>query len=133
MAAHPEAAARHDVFVCTACRHAGTDDLSGAALLQTLYEAFVACALSDTFAVSGVNCMAGCGRPCTVGFQADAMAGWLFGDLTLADAPDIIAFAALYASLPDGWCRSTERPGKLASTALARIPAIPPVIHPAAT
>ena len=124
---------RHHIHVCTACRDRVTDTLPGDALILALRGGLITCSLSDRFAVSGVNCMAGCGRPCTVGFQADAKAGWLFGDLTQADAPDIIAFAALYAALPDGWCRSTERPGKLASTALARIPAIPPAIHQAAT
>ena len=124
---------RHHIHVCTACRDRVTDTLPGDALIEVLREGLITCKLSDRFAVSGVNCMAGCARPCTVGFQGDGKAGWLFGDLARADAPDIMAFAALYASLPDGWCRSTERPGKLANTALARIPAIPPAIHQAAT
>jgi len=116
---------RHHIHVCTACRDREADLLPGDALILALRAGLPACGLSDAFAVSGVNCMAGCARPCTVGFQADGKAAWLFGDLTPADAPDLLAFAQLYAALPDGWCRSTERPGKLSQTALARIPAVP--------
>ena len=116
---------RHRIHVCTACRDREADLLPSEALITSLRAGLAVCGLSDAFAVSGINCMAGCARPCTVGFQADGKAAWLFGDLTPADAPDLIAFAQLYASLRDGWCRSTERPGKLSKTALARIPATP--------
>jgi predicted metal-binding protein len=126
MAAHPEPAACHHVFVCMTCRDAGADDLPGAALLQTLHQAFAHCDLSNTFTVSGVRCMAGCTRSCTVGFAATGKAAWLFGDLRPEDCNDIVAFAGLYASLKDGWCSSTDRPGKLSRSALARIPSLPP-------
>jgi predicted metal-binding protein len=129
MAAHPEPAACHHVFVCTACRDASADDLPGAALLQTLHQAFAACGLADTFTVSGVRCMAGCTCPCTVGFTASGKAAWLFGDLGPADCADIVAFAGLYASLKDGWCSSIDRPGKLSRSALARIPSLPPAMN----
>ncbi len=129
MAAHPEHAACHHVFVCTACRDAGADDLPGATLLQTLREAFDACGLSGTFIISPVRCMAGCARPSTVGFAANGKAAWLFGDIGPADCTDIVAFAGFYASLHDGWCSSTDRPGKLSRSALARIPCLPLVQH----
>ena len=125
MARYPGPMGRHHIHVCTACRDREADDLPGEALIAALRAGLSACGLSDAFAVSGIDCMAGCARPCTVGFQADDKAAWLFGDLAAADAPDLIVFAQLYASLPDGWCRSTERPGKLSQTALARIPAVP--------
>lgn len=37
---------------------------------------------------------------------------------------DIVRFAELYAELEDGWCRSVDRPGKLAENILARLPAM---------
>jgi predicted metal-binding protein len=125
MAPHPGPTARHHIQVSTACRDREADDLTGDALILALRADLAACGLSDAFAVSGVKCMVGCARPCTEGFQADGKAAWLFGDLTPADAPDLLAFAKLYAESPDGWCRSTQRPGKLSQTALARIPALP--------
>lgn len=114
----------HHIHVCTACRDREADNLPGEALIAALRAGLNDCDLSDTMTVSGINCMASCGHPCTVGFHADGKAAWPFGDLSCADAPDLLAFAQLYASLPDGWCRSTERPGKLARAALARIPAV---------
>ena len=93
--------------------------------MRPLHQAFAACDLSNTFTVSGVLCMAGCTRPCTVGFAANGKAAWLFGDLGPADCADIVAFAGLYAVLNDGWCSSTDRPGKLSRSALARIPSLP--------
>jgi len=125
MAPYPGPLGRHHIHVCTTCRDREADDLTGDALILALRAGLAACGLSDAFAVSGVKCMAGCARPCTVGFQADGKAAWLFGDLTPANVFDLIAFAQLYAALPDGWCRSIERPSKLSQTAIARIPAIP--------
>lgn len=116
---------RHHIHVCTACRDRAADDLPGEALIAALRGGLDARELSNAFTVCGINCMAGCAHPCTVGFHAGGKAAWLFGDLTPADAPDLLAFAQLYASLPDGWCSSTERPGKLARAVLARIPAVP--------
>jgi len=115
----------HHIHVCTTCRGREAADLPGEALIAALRAGLDVCDLSDGFTVSGINCMAGCGHPSTVAFHSDGKAAWLFGNLTLADAPDLLAFAQLYTSFPDDWCRSTDRPGKLARPALARIPAVP--------
>lgn len=81
----------------------------------------------DDFSVAGVTCMAGCGHPLTVAFTAPGKASYLFGDINAeCDAADLIAFARLYRSLPDGWCNEGQRPPGLAGKTLARIPADPP-------
>lgn len=121
MSDHPAPA--HHIHVCTACRNAGTDERPGTALMELLTEAAAQGALPGGFTVSAINCMAGCAHPCAVGFQASGKAAWLFGDLLPEDLADLLAFADRYHRLPDGWCRSTERPGKMARAALARIPA----------
>ena len=115
----------HHIHVCTACRDREADEQPGEAPIAALRAGLDVCDLSDAFTVCGINCMAGCAYPCTVGFNAGGKAAWLFGDLTLADTRDLLAFAQLYAPLADGWCRSPERPGKLARAALARIRATP--------
>ena len=115
----------HRITVCTSCRHTGTDCRPGHDLIRRLRAALDAAggAVGRDFAVSGVACMAGCKRPCTVAYHADAKATYLFGDVEPdADIPDLVAFAQQYRSLPDGWC-STTRPGKLRTSTLARIPA----------
>lgn len=116
--------ARHQILVCQSCRHKGDACRPGLALLERLRSAIAAAGLGDDFQVSGTACMAGCDRPCTVAWRATAKATWLFGDVEPeADIDDLVAFARLYRQLEDGWCRAADRPGKLADTVLARIPA----------
>lgn len=117
----------HQITVCTACRdkrhHAARP---GQILIERLRAAMAA---NDTvgahFAVAEVTCMAACSHPCAVAFHAEHKASYVFGDMhPEADIGDILAFAQQYAQLHDGWCASVDRPGKLRSNALARIPAM---------
>ena len=120
--------ARHQIVVCTTCRHLGSDCRPGLELIDKL-RAGVRLAqqtglVGDDFAVEGFACMAGCSRPCTVAYRADGKCSYLFGDIDAdADIDDLLAFAALYADRQDGWSRSAERPGGLSGKTLARIPA----------
>jgi predicted metal-binding protein len=80
--------------------------------------------IPEDFAISGVACMAGCDRPCTVAYHGTQKATYLFGDMTPEDdIDDLVAFAKLYAALDDGWCSSLDRPGKMRQSTLARVPA----------
>lgn len=116
----------HRITVCTSCSHKGSACRPGLELIARLRTA-----LSDAggivgrdFEVSGVGCMAGCDRPCTVAYQATAKATYLFGDIAPdEDVDDLIAFARQYRDLEDGWCSSTTRPGKLRRATIARVPA----------
>lgn len=117
---------KHKIFVCTSCRHRGTECRPGFELIKTLQEALKAAlpVSADDFEVSGIACMAGCSRPCTVAYRASEKATYLFGDIDPdTDIDDLVAFAQQYRSLEDGWCNSGDRPGKLRHTTLARIPA----------
>ncbi|MEM5582259.1 DUF1636 domain-containing protein [Roseibium sp. AS2] len=117
---------KHRIFVCTSCRHKGGDCRPGHDLIAKLQEALKGAAplVADGFEVSGIACMAGCSRPCTVAYRANEKATYLFGDIDpQTDIDDLVAFAEQYRFLDDGWCTSGDRPGKLRRTALARIPA----------
>jgi len=95
-------------------------------LIEKLRRAIAAAgdSIAEDFAVSGVACMAGCDRPCTVAYHGTQKATYLFGDMTPEDdIDDLVAFAQQYAELGDGWCSSLDRPGKLRSSTLARVPA----------
>jgi len=118
----------HRITVCTSCREKGDEYRPGADLIAALKEE-----LPEGFEVAGVQCMAGCSRPCTVAYQASGKATYLFGDISLGeDLNDLKAFAAQYRALEDGWCSSVDRPGKLRRTTLARVPAmLAPVAAPA--
>ncbi|MEM8703058.1 MAG: DUF1636 domain-containing protein [Pseudomonadota bacterium] len=116
----------HKIFVCTSCRHKGTQCRPGFELIAKLGEALRLAAplVGDDFEVSGIACMAGCSRPCTVAYRASEKATYLFGDVDPdTDIDDLVAFARQYREMEDGWCSSAQRPGRLGQTTLARIPA----------
>ncbi|PWJ15887.1 DUF1636 family protein [Jannaschia seohaensis] len=117
---------RHRISVCTSCRHKGTECRPGLELIARLRAALDAAgAVAEEFEISGVACMAGCDRPCTIAYHADAKATYLFGDIAPEeDICDLVAFAQQYRGLEDGWCAATVRPGKLRTGTLARIPAM---------
>jgi len=116
----------HRITVCTSCRHKGTECRPGYELIERLRKAIDAAdkAIPEDFEISGVACMAGCDRPCTVAYHGTKKATYLFGDIDPAtDIEDLVSFAQQYAYLHDGWCSSVDRPGKLRKTTLARVPA----------
>ncbi|MBZ9705253.1 DUF1636 family protein [Mesorhizobium sp. ESP7-2] len=114
----------HQIIVCTLCRDVPTGVRSGEGLCAELRSRLSAQPdVAHGFTVEGVTCMAGCARPLAVAFQAPGKAAYLFGSIDAqADAADLVRFARLYASLPDGWCNSGQRPPRLAGKTLARIP-----------
>lgn len=115
----------HRITVCTSCRHTGTECRPGYELINRLRQAIEAAggAVPEDFEISGVACMAGCDRPCTVAYHGSRKATYLFGDIDPeTDIDDLVSFAKQYAYLHDGWCSSVDRPGKLRKSTLARVP-----------
>ncbi|WP_372573400.1 DUF1636 family protein [Ruegeria jejuensis] len=81
--------------------------------------------LPKGFAIRAIDCMAGCDRPATVGFQANNKAQYLFGDIQTAQDIDALAqFAEQYRQSPDGWTNATDRPRPLLTKTLSRMPRI---------
>ena len=122
----------HQITVCTSCKHKGSQCRPGYELIEKLRRAISAAgdSIAEDFAISGVACMAGCDRPCTVAYHGTQKATYLFGDITPEDdIADLVDFAKHYAALENGWCSSVERPGKLRTSTLARIPAALMVIE----
>lgn len=114
------------ITVCTSCRHKGTDCRPGYELIAKLRSAIDAAGdtVDENFEISGVACMAGCDRPCTVAYHGTRKATYLFGDIEPdEDIEDLVDFARQYALLHDGWSSSVDRPGKLSTSTLARVPA----------
>lgn len=110
----------HHLTVCLTCRDRDTGERPGQAIGEALA---LALQPEADWTVSGVECMAACSQPCAIALTAEGKTSWLFGGLTLDGVPDIAAFARQYHGLADGWCKASERPGRMAKTALARIPA----------
>ncbi|MEL6682032.1 MAG: DUF1636 domain-containing protein [Pseudomonadota bacterium] len=117
---------KHRITICTSCRHKGSECRPGYELIERLRKAIALAgdAVPAEFEISGVACMAGCDRPCTVAYHGTKKATYLFGDIDPdTDIDDLVSFAKQYAYLHDGWCSSVDRPGKLQKATLARVPA----------
>ncbi len=117
----------HRISICTSCKHVGETCRPGYELIKRLRAAIEMAgnAITEDFEISGVACMAGCKHPCTVAYQSTRKATYLFGDISPEqDIEDLVSFAQQYAALADGWCSSVDRPGKLRTNTLARVPSM---------
>jgi len=110
----------HFLLVCASCKGVETVDRVIDALEPRL---------PDGYAIRQVNCMAGCDRPTTIGFQAPGKAQYLFGDITTGQDLDAVAeFADQYRRSADGWTNATDRPRALFTKTLSRMPRIDPEV-----
>lgn len=106
----------HYLLVCATCKGADAAEQVTAELAHRL---------PDRFAIRAVNCMAGCERPTTIGFQAPGKAQYLFGDIATEQDLDAVAqFADQYFRSEDGWTNATDRPCALLTKTLSRMPRI---------
>ncbi|WP_170418761.1 DUF1636 family protein [Ruegeria atlantica] len=104
----------HFLLICETCEGADQADSLRATLDGKLPAAFC---------IRKVSCMAGCGRPTTVGFQALGKAQYLFGGIQSVHDVDALAdFAHQYRDSEDGWTNATQRPPALLEKTLARLP-----------
>ena len=102
------------ILICTGCNGRAAAGRVRAAL---------AADLPPGFAIRAVDCMAGCDRPATVGFQAAGKASYLFGDIeTAADLEALSSFARQYRASQSGWTSAADRPAALYTKTLARLP-----------
>ncbi|MEM8630552.1 MAG: DUF1636 domain-containing protein [Pseudomonadota bacterium] len=126
---------KHRISVCISCKHKGRVCKPGYDLIAKLRAAVDTAgpSIPEDFEVSGVACMAGCDRPCTVAYHATRKATYLFGDIEDdTDIEALVAFARQYAHLHDGWNSSVDRPASLRGKTLARVPAAVVVLEESA-
>ena len=118
-----------ELIICTTCRPAGVSrDLpaAGEALLEAVQIATwdLDVTLQSRIRVRGLACLSGCTRACTVALQAPGKYTYFFGDL-VADgvtATQVLACAQLHACSTNGNLLRKERPERLRSGMLARLP-----------
>lgn len=121
-----------EVIVCTTCRPAGASrelPPSGQALLEAV-QALQTEGRAAGLHVRGIACMSGCARSCTVALQAPGKPTYYFGDL-VADAEtaaQVLACAHLHAHSADGALPRNERPERLRSGILAKLPPCQPAV-----
>lgn len=108
--------ADHFLLICSTCNGTlGVENARGE----------LASKLPSGFVIHTVDCMAGCDRPTTVGFQAVGKAQYLFGDIqTEQDLEALAEFALQYQNSADGWTNATDRPWALFTKTISRMPRI---------
>jgi predicted metal-binding protein len=119
--------------ICITCRRPGTlrdSPADGMALFLAVQAAADAVMFDAPEApqvlVRGQSCMSGCSRACTMSLQAHGKHSYYFGDL-MADeesAAQVLACAQLHQSSLDGHLARNDRPERLRSGILARLPAV---------
>lgn len=112
-----------EVIVCTTCRPPGVsrDETAAGSLL---FEAVQRLQAPPSVRVRGMACLSSCGRACSVAFQAPGKHTYLFGDLVpdAQTAEHVLVCAGMHAAAPDGNLLRNQRPERLRSGILARLP-----------
>lgn len=119
---------QHRLIVCTTCRREGsTADAppDGGALYEAVRALFDVWTDRDGCVLTGVECMSGCNRSCTVGLAAPGKPSYIFGSLapTGETAADALALVAQYRDKADGVLERRARPPSFRRGILAKIPA----------
>jgi len=118
-----------ELIICTTCRPAGAAREEPAAG-ELLLDAVELAQLLDDEArhthvrVRGVACISSCSRACSVALQAAGKHTYLFGDLVpdVVTAMQLLDCASLHAGSADGVLMRNDRPERLRSGILMRIP-----------
>ncbi len=106
-------------FVCVSCRGGdGHFERPGQRLFDTVSER-----LRGDFAVTPVECLSVCKRPCTVALAAAGKWTYVVGDLHHHDnAEDFISMIIQYAASGDGIVPWRERPVSFRKGVVSRVP-----------
>ena len=113
------------LFVCTSCRRAAPStaegfDLPGVDLARRLEPLLPP---EDGIAVTPVECLAVCKRPCTIALAADGKWTYLIGDLDpAAHAEEIASATRAFAQSENGIVPWRERPLTFRRGVIARVP-----------
>ncbi|WKW50827.1 DUF1636 domain-containing protein [Rhodomicrobium lacus] len=120
-------APRATVFVCVLCGRDPADKAAPPAG-RALYEALAAEreAGADTrFHIEPAQCLSNCNRGLTVAIAGPDRWTYMFGELTIEDAPSIYRGCAANAETEDGLVPWNERPACFRRALIARVPPLP--------
>lgn len=109
-------------MVCTTCRRGQPVPQDGRVPGARLAAALAALPRPRGVELRAVECLSACDNGCSVALSAPGKWAYVYGHMTEADAPDILAGAAAYAEAPDGIVPWRQRPLIFRKQSLARIP-----------
>lgn len=87
-----------------------------------LHAAVLAAGVADGVDVCAVECLSACTQGCSIALSAPGRWSYVYGRLTEADVPEILAGAKAYAAAGDGIVPWRERPLIFRKQSIARIP-----------
>lgn len=109
------------VFVCTTCRRPD-DDPAAPRAGADLAQAVAVVAHGSGIAVTPLKCLGNCNRGLTAAMSRPDGWSYVFGNLSLENAADIIDGARLYAASGDGLMPWRGRPECLKRGLISRVP-----------
>lgn len=115
------------IFVCVSCRHSLGDDEAafdqpGRVLVEAI-EAHLRVDGPAPLAVTAVDCLAVCKRPCTIALSGAGKWTYLIGDIDPdRHAGEIVAAARSFAASQNGIVPWRERPASFRKGVIARVP-----------
>ncbi|GLT12379.1 metal-binding protein [Sulfitobacter porphyrae] len=110
------------LYVCTTCRAGEVLEEDAPRPGALLHSALTEAGAPDAVEIVGVACLSACSQGAAVALSEPGKWTYVYGRLTLADAPDILAGAAAYAASADGLVPWRERPVIFRKQSLARVP-----------
>ena len=110
------------LHVCTTCKAGEVVENDQPVAGARLFAALQAGDAPAGLRIVGVECLSACNSGAAVALSAPGRWSYVYGRLTVADAPDILLGAAAYVDAPDGIVPWRARPVIFRKQSLARIP-----------
>lgn len=115
------------LHVCTTCKAGLPVEDDGAPCLGAqLHAALAAENAPEGVRIVPIECLSACTQGASIALSALGRWSYVYGRMSVADVPDILAGAAAYARAPDGLVPWRERPVIFRKQSLARIPPMEP-------
>lgn len=119
------------LYVCTTCKVGEVHEDDAQRPGARLYRALKAKGAPDGVQIIGVQCLSACKTGAAVALSQPGKWTYVYGHMTEADVPDILAGAAAYAATEDGLVPWRERPVIFRKQSVARVPALTPSMEAA--
>jgi predicted metal-binding protein len=110
------------LYVCTTCRAGEVLEEGAPRPGAMLHAALQSEGAPEGVRIVPVECLSACSQGAAVALSEPGKWTYVYGRMTLADAPDILSGAAAYAATSDGLVPWRERPVQFRKQSLARIP-----------
>lgn len=110
------------IVVCTSCRCPEQDNTSSGPGSQ-LAEATRSAAVAQGIDFRKVGCLGNCKRGLSAAILRDGCWSYVFGELSIESALDLVVGATLFAGSTDGFMPYCARPESLKCGLISRIPA----------